>query len=433
MSDAAARIPQELFDNIIDLVHPGKWTLSSFSLVSRSWLAKSRRRLFARVHLVGVQHQFLPFLTFITVKNNSSLLGPPLSRFVESVHVENREVLLTDLAIINTDMLRSLLSLLPNLRDLRFSGITLSWVAPIEPEDWLAFRPVHLDNLSLLGTTTVSLTPLDIIASLRLFSSIKVLHISMLGFDEYEFPQNPTALSTHPLLSWEDLYFPSKLRVSSIKSSDICLAPFLLALMAKTASVGTITDVDIACRTMNQIRALGSFLHVVGRRIRNITVDVIELCWITSLRLVLRDRYLQSFNLTACTNLTSLTLRMSLSPYRNDLNIVAFNLATNFLSRTSATVHTIILEILLDSLDDFYEDLTSDTLLCWIRRSAGSEFTDFQSVIRQRRGVCKLCIRWGKLQDQAMLETKLIEWMNLFAWAQLSELDANGILCFESI
>ncbi len=282
----------------------------------------------------------------------------------------------------------------------------------------------------------------------------------MLGFDEYEFPQNPTALSTHPLLSPEELYFPSKSRVSSIKSSDICLASFLLALMAKTASVGTITDVDVACRTMNQIRALGSFLHVVGRRIRNITVDVTELCWITSLStyfvlvhinnllilssffprldlcykgLVLRDRYLQSFSLTACTNLTSLTLRMSLSLYRNDLNIFAFNLATNFLSRTSATVHTIILEILLDSLDDFHEDLTSDTLLCLIRGSAGSEFTDFQSVIKQRRGVCKLCIRWGKLQDHAMLGTKLIEWMNLFARAQLLELDANGILCFESI
>ncbi len=86
MSDAAARIPQELIDNIIDSTFR-KSDLSSCSLVSRSWLTRSRRNLFAEVNLKdrGVPKQFNLFLAFLTTNNNDSLLGRPVSGFIQCV------------------------------------------------------------------------------------------------------------------------------------------------------------------------------------------------------------------------------------------------------------------------------------------------------------------------------------------------------------
>ncbi len=287
MPDAAARIPQELFDDIIDSIS-SKHDLSSCSLVSRSWLARSRRNLFARVKLTdeGVHNQFHSFLAFLPLENNDSLLGPPVSAYVKRICVENRAPLPGARERIDTDRLRALLSLLPNLRDLELSHIILHWVPPTisDAKRWPTFRPTHLDSLTLLGTTTVSQTSLEVVASLCLFSSIKVLYIETFvdieGFEgRYSHPQDSTAQSTHPLLSVEKSYFPSKLRVSSIKIPYCCHTPFFLALIAETASLDTITDIDVACRSSDQIRALGSFLGVVGQRIKKITVDIIVLSY----------------------------------------------------------------------------------------------------------------------------------------------------------
>ncbi len=283
MSDAGARIPQEIIDDIIDLIS-SKSDLSSCTLVSRPWLTRSRRNLFAEVNLKDkvVQNQFHSFLTFLTANNNDSLLGPPISGFIKRVSIQNCRSLSRARERINTDMLRSLLSLLPNLRGLELSKATLSGVTPVDPADWLVSRPVHLDSLSMISTTTVSQTPLEVIASLCLFSSIKVLHIetsiNMEGFEgSHNYPQDPTARPTHPLLSPGNPYFPTRLQVSSIECTDYSQTPFLLDLIVKTASIETITDVDVACRTSDQIRALGSFLHVVGQRIKKITVDIVKL------------------------------------------------------------------------------------------------------------------------------------------------------------
>ncbi|PSR72569.1 hypothetical protein PHLCEN_2v11562 [Hermanssonia centrifuga] len=435
MSDAFAHIPQEIIDDIIDLIS-SKTDLSSCTLVSRSWLTRSRRNLFAEVNLKdkGVQNQFHSFLAFLTANDKDSLLGPPISGCIQRVCIHNCRPLSKAREKINTDMLRSLLFLLPNLRDLELSKATLSGVTPSDPAGWLVSRPIHLDSLSLLGTTTVSQNPSEIIASLCLFSSIKVLRIEMFvtveGFERlYSYPQNLTAQSTHPLLSTEDPYFPSRLRVSSIKSPNYSQTPFFLALIAKTASAETITDVDVACRTSDQIRALGSFLSVVGRRIKKITVDVIKLSSESHSNLTPSD-ILQASNLSACTALTHLTLRMTLHPYHREMNIIAFTAVRTFLSVTPTTAQTVILEIQLTGLNHFYE--LWDLYLHRIRSTAASEFTDLQSAIKQREEVRKFCIRWGDMQRDR-LEEQVIDGLQLFARAQLSELDADGILCFESM
>ncbi len=468
MSDAADRIPQELIDDIIDSI-PSKRDLSSCTLVSRSWLTRSRRNLFAEVNLKdkGVQNHFHSFLAFLTASNKDYLLGPPISGCIQRVCIQNCRPLSRPRERIKMDMLRSLLSLLPNLRDLELSKATFSGVTPVDPEDWLAFRSIHLDSLSLLGVTTVSETPSEIIASLCLFSSINVLRIETLNMKGFAGLYNnfldSTAQPIHPLLSMENPYFPSALlstenpyfpsalRVSSIKFPDSSRTPFFLALIANTASVATITDVDVACSSSVQIRALGSFLSVVGSRIKKIAVDIIKLasefpasafialldlscCDLQYNIIALTSSYiLQAFNLSACITLTQLTLRVDLLPHRENMNFIAFKAASTFLSVTSTTVQTVILEIWIgDTATQSWRDMDVLHYLNCIRESATSAFMHFQSVIKQREGVQKLCVRWGDL-SQRELNNTLIERMDSFGRSQLSELDAKGILCFERI
>ncbi len=272
MSDASARFPQELFDNIIDLVYPNGQTLSSFSLVSRSWLERSRRRKFASIYIGGVREDFRPFLRFITANNNKSLQHPPVSEYIQHVRVENRGQ--DEGETIDTNMLRSMVSLLPNLRDIAFLGIALEYVTPKvdDTRDGSTFRPAHLNSLDLSAIKTVSRSPLDIVASLCPFASIKDLRIKTL-FTE-SLPQDPTVISTHPSLSTDKAHFPSKLQVSAIRSPDSHHTPFILALIARTASVETINEVDVACLTRLQINALGSFLGIVGVRVKKITLHI---------------------------------------------------------------------------------------------------------------------------------------------------------------
>ncbi|PSR84468.1 hypothetical protein PHLCEN_2v5426 [Hermanssonia centrifuga] len=279
-------------------------------------------------------------------------------------------------------MLQSLLSLLPNLRDLAFSEVTLGWAALSEPEDWLAFRPVRLDSLSMLNIMTVSQTPLEIVASLCLFSSIKVLHIEMfVNVEDFEgHYDDPHAQPTHPLLlSTDNPYFPSKLRVSSIEVPNPSHVPFFLALIAKTASVEAITDVDVARDTNEQIRALGSFLRVVGPRIKKITADIVALSY---------------FTISAPT-----------------------------------TVQKVILDIRIGGITRSWRDQDGSD---YISVSTASEFTHFQSAIKQREGVRKLCIRWYHM-PQEKPEAKLLKRMDSLVRRQLLELDAKGILSFEHI
>ncbi len=211
---------------------------------------------------------------------------------------------------------------------------------------------------------TVSQTPLEIVASLCLFSSIKVLHIEMfVNVEDFEgHYDDPRAQPTHPLLlSTDNPYFPSKLRVSSIEVPNPSHVPFFLALIAKTASVEAITDVDVARDTNEQIRALGSFLRVVRPRIKKITADIVALSHFTisGALLTLLDlpcyfffQYnttdlassgnLQAFNFSACPALTHLILQMDLFPHRKDLNIVSFTAARMFLLAAPTTVQNYI-------------------------------------------------------------------------------------------
>ncbi len=173
-------------------------------------------------------------------------------------------------------MLRMLLSNLPNLLDLDIRGVILTWAGLHNTRDKPALPDlIHLNSLTLDAFTTASKDPSDFVSSLCFFSSINILRIlSPLCIN---IPEDPAAVAAHLSLLTMMPYFPSHLEISSIEVCDGGCTPFILDLLQKTASVETINNVDVVCRTRVHADALGSFLDNVGARIQNIAVDIVAL------------------------------------------------------------------------------------------------------------------------------------------------------------
>ncbi len=277
-------LPIEITDTIIDLLQTdSKAILSSCTLVSRSWLPRSRLHLFTRVQVLELKTRFEPFIELLT-QAGGPRLDPPISTTIKRLRLDasgragEEDIVLNTPAPLTMVMLKMLLSNLPNLLDLDIHGVKLTWLEPGPPDtgDVIAIPDlIHLNSLTLDSFTTSSKDPSDFISSLSLFSSIDVLRIS--DVFHIDIPEDPAAIAAHPTLVMTNPYFPSHLEISSIEVRDDDCTPFLLALLQKTASVETINKLGVVCRTRVHADALGSFLDNVGAKIRKISVDIVML------------------------------------------------------------------------------------------------------------------------------------------------------------
>ncbi|PSR70811.1 hypothetical protein PHLCEN_2v13309 [Hermanssonia centrifuga] len=344
--------PVELTDNIIDQLYTDKATLSSCTLVSRSWLSRSRHHLFAKVQVLGFKTHFPPFIEFLTQADGGPRINPPACILIKHLCLDGRESEFGSLGPLTTTMLKTLLSNLPNLLDLDICGVELKWIAPdTDPHDGQP-DPVNLDSLTLDAFTPSSFTdPSDLVLSLCFFSSINLLRISSPVYAT-DIPEDPRVVAAHPSLVTTQPYFPSRLEISSIEVCD--------------ASVNRHYDED-----------------------------------------TLSTMLLTAYNLPACTALTNLTLRMStMSPlplldrrYRQHQshNDMIFRAASVLAIYAPATLQTVTLDILFDGdymhlnrLYSMVEDMAQGLL--WL-----------QSVITKHKGP-KLCIRWNGLQESVRHE-----------------------------
>ncbi|PSR70792.1 hypothetical protein PHLCEN_2v13329 [Hermanssonia centrifuga] len=375
--------PAEIMDIIIDLLHTDKATLSSCTLVSRSWLPRSRLHLFTRVQVFGFQTQFQPFIELLTQANGGPRLDPPISTTIKRLRLDGRDdSVFSSPEPLTTSMLKMLLCNLPNLLDLDVRGVILTWVAPglSDTGDKVALPDlIHLNSLTLDAFTTASKDPSDFVSSLCFFSSIDVLRISSPLY--MDIPEDPAAVAAHPSLLTTMPYFPSHLKISSIAVCDGECTPFILALLQKTASVETINNVDVVCRTRVHADALGSFLDNVGARIQNVSVDIVML----------------------------------------------FQAASTLVAYASRTVQTVFLDILLDGS---YVDLSRFNSVV---QNMATEFIWLQSAIKQKSS--RLCIRWNGLQRMVKRieeRVRFEEELCRLVQSHLSKLGADGMLSFAS-
>ncbi|KAF9026535.1 hypothetical protein BDZ89DRAFT_30822 [Hymenopellis radicata] len=176
---AAPRLPQEIFDIIINHCHSDKDTLSVLGLVSWSWLHSARRHLFARVELCELLHEaFDPFWRVdfgLQIITRSPAIASCI-RFLQIRASRNDHYLVIQGF--------HFLSLLPNLRALSLTDIF-----------WPSFQPGNIPTI-LRGIATIapaledlSLTSVafastaDLTAFVRAFPMVKRVSFSCCEWD----------------------------------------------------------------------------------------------------------------------------------------------------------------------------------------------------------------------------------------------------------
>lgn len=283
-------MPAELIDMVVDSLHYDKPSLAASSLVCRSWCPRSRRNLFHTVCVKATRNGFDSFLRFLADNKREPGCSPPVSNFIRDLHLHGPnqhrvEAIVaphdpeTIFTTITSTFLTSLLTSIPGLKGLTLEAIQLDsspLTRPVEDQDGSESRtPFRLDALTLQTIWTVSPSGDDLPHILCLFASIGTLHVTSPFWPV--FPFEPANAAINPPVPHGEMLFPSTLEVSCLEFRARVLTPYLLALIRRTASVATVRHVDVACRSSIDIRALGSFLDVVGPRLDHVTIDLVEL------------------------------------------------------------------------------------------------------------------------------------------------------------
>ncbi|PSR87144.1 hypothetical protein PHLCEN_2v5235 [Hermanssonia centrifuga] len=429
-------LPFELVDNIIDLLQEdgNKRHLSSYSLISRAWLTRSRQHLFSSIRLRRLDDRrgleaFLEFLVSNNSEENIRSRGTNVNNFIKELRFHGQPGRRM-LDLVKANILKGVLALLPNLLSLELRHAQLEWDVPFscrDTQDATSHRCAKLESLTLDTFQTSSPSSSDLVFFLSLFSSIAALRIFSpdLGY----IPENMESIANHPSLLTTQPCFPSQLQVSSINLPNGAFTPFFLALLQRTTSTSSLREMDTRCSSRTEIDALGIFLDVVGTRIKSFAMDIVQ--FEESGRMPSYPD-LQAFNLSACTSLTHLTIRISLRPNHGTRNSAMFTSVTTLLSFASATLETITLIITLEGPQiEFYrfEEPLRDDLT--------QEFLQLQAGILQRQGKgkekCKLVIGWAGFRWHGKTkgtfcenEDELCE----IVQDQLTELNNKGLFTF---
>ncbi|KAF8921851.1 hypothetical protein CPB85DRAFT_1264809 [Mucidula mucida] len=209
-----SRLPQELIDKIIDLLHDSPGALKACSLVSRSFHSPSCSNFFehVEVHTIEAAQRFLTHLSPETraIIRSLTLSGPDsstLSQFshipliLQSLNLKNLVLRRIDLRLLKTSFsgphityletqyckstsfseLRSMLWSLPSLTTLIvFFPFFDDLIAPVDQDD---DSPSHKSSLSSLTTTDSALLSPLYLANLK---ELRGLNISLLSGEDVQ-------------------------------------------------------------------------------------------------------------------------------------------------------------------------------------------------------------------------------------------------------
>ncbi|KAI0782905.1 hypothetical protein C8Q75DRAFT_785859 [Abortiporus biennis] len=346
-----ATLPQELIDHIIGEFHHHNSTLSSCSLVSRSWLAPSRYHLFSRLSIryLGAQsgHSFRNFFLFIATLNSDSFHDTTILWSIRDLTIWNDIPELTSTSsnasesmfVFCTDMVSMILSKLSRLHHLTLSHVEI--IAKCECRFSQARRieePSHfqysLESLTLDNVRSGSrysrgrgiqqhpltyeehsnLTMNDILQLLSLFSSIKTLSLdSFESFQAGEFVL-PSSSPSFRLLT-KSLLGESALNGLKITELRIFgwhrLIPFIFG---SPSGLQGIESLFVRPQFRTVIEELGKYLMDVKDSLRQLSIQITEPVYQMSSspsRYIVRE-FLQP-TLSKCLLLESFELSLSMS------------------------------------------------------------------------------------------------------------------------
>ena len=280
----AVSLPVELSDGIIDYLADDRSSLRTTSLVCRAWCPRSRSHLFHTVHVKAVRKSFRSFLAFLNHNDQRPQCSPPISRLIRCLHLYGSrrcdyrpqdgadEVVST----ITSTFLVDLFAALPGLKELSLEAIQFDTrlypAARLLADELPNFK---LDFLSMKNVWTVAPAGDDFTHVLSMFSTIGTLRIVTPFWPT--FPVQPIEVAVVPPIPHTQPCFPGTLTVTRIESCARMFTPYLLSLMRRTASVASVREVDVACRSLVDVEALGNFFELAGPTLDHVTVDLVEL------------------------------------------------------------------------------------------------------------------------------------------------------------
>ncbi|KAF7789304.1 hypothetical protein EIP86_000248 [Pleurotus ostreatoroseus] len=388
---APNNLPQETIDHIISYLHDDKHSLSSTSLVRRSWAPQSRHYLFSSVSVKAYVASFDSFLQFVKHNADESKFSLPICTMVHTLHLSGPIVagkLHEGLPIITVAFVAELCSVLKKLKNLKFTTVQFG-DADIAEEN----RPENLQGLldirktltldtfeaEVFWTRKPSLTNLPHVLSL--FESVAELRI--LG---------PYWPADRPLFD-EVVVDPIVPAVSApaISRVRLCLAtypPLILALIRRRSPVSALRSIDVSCFSSKDIRALGLILRTIGPHVQQLVLDL------TSILTQYRDDpldHVQEFDPSPCRNLETLGFRMSVASDGTRCSDpgLKFLDVTSFLDKASHSLRKVVLILRIGR-----EDLESGSLQAIFQLALEAEFQWLRVGLARRPEVKELEIRW---------------------------------------
>ena len=280
----AVSLPVELSDGIIDYLADDRSSLRTTSLVCRAWCPRSRSHLFHTVHVKAVRKSFRSFLAFLNHNDQRPQCSPPISRLIRCLHLYGSrrcdyrpqdgadEVVST----ITSTFLVDLFAALPGLKELSLEAIQFDTrLYPAARLHQLSAPKFELDFLSMKNVWTVAPAGDDFTHVLSMFTRVGTLRIVTPFWPT--FPVQPMEAAVTPPIPHITPCFPDTLEVTRIEACARMFTPYLLSLMRRTPSVGSLREVDVACRSMVDVEALGNFFEVAGPTLGHVTLDLVEL------------------------------------------------------------------------------------------------------------------------------------------------------------
>ncbi|TCD66774.1 hypothetical protein EIP91_000965 [Steccherinum ochraceum] len=305
-TQARPHIPLELVDIILDYLHDDKPTLAACSLVSRDWRPSTRYHLFQALHIggdaiVGGYDNFLRFLD----------ASPSIRPYIRSLHVSGTwksNIAKGERCLVGPYVLVSLLDTLTALTTLTLDGVVWAGAARrnlqgLWPVKWPPI-PRKFDTLVLSRIESYDRGPSQYTKSvfqiLHTFGSLQKLAITDIHFDA---------------MSWNNiarLETPTSLALRTFSMLGVSTSQAFINGLRRTQSVQSLTSLDLQCNSISDAHSFGTLIRDAGANLESLDVDLSRLTRHVATSSV--SDTMRSLNITYCTALTRLHLRVCIHP-----------------------------------------------------------------------------------------------------------------------
>jgi len=299
-------IPLELVDFIIDYLHDDKPALATCSLVSREWRPSTRYHLFQSIRISGdaIFGGYDTFLRFLdeTPSIRSYIRSLCLSGVWKNKNASGERCLIGPYVLVSVlDRLTALHTL--TLDEVVWGGASKKSAKGLWPVTWPpvprtfgTLRLVRVESYDL-GSSQYTKSVFQI---LQAFGALQKLEVLAIEFDA---------------MSWNNiarLITPSALAVESFSMANVSASQAFVVGLRKTQTMQSLRSLDLQCNSISDAHSFGTLIRDAGDSLKSLDLDICRLTRQVATPSV--SNTMRSLNITACTVLATLHLRVCIHP-----------------------------------------------------------------------------------------------------------------------